>query len=320
MVQEEQINTISDAPVSVKSEAKSRSPACMYQDIGGWAQQAGRLVRNLPFLLQIFGEGECIRDKFVLFPGTVLWVISYVAGLLRLSSIADHLRVLSRPPVDVIVKNRDGRFRCRKGTDDIRLVSLSHEFILRKYFEKEREGVFIDIGANIGKYTVKVARQLGERGKVISIEPEPAIFNILKANVQLNRLTNVIPFNSACWKDNLDLPLFLPSAQGVGGSSSLVEEVSGTSVKVHCMKLDDILDLLKIDNVNFIKIDAEGAEAEIIEGAVRTIARSNSLKILFESASKEHLERCRQLLVQQRMAISETLLSGYFIAGKDSRC
>lgn len=118
------------------------------------------LFYKISVSIRLFGEGERVKDKIILFPGNILWIASNITGFFSLYSLSDYLRVKSRPPVDVIIKNRDGRFRCRKSTDDIRLVSLAHEYFLNRYFERIKDGIFVDVGANIGKYTVKVAKQL----------------------------------------------------------------------------------------------------------------------------------------------------------------
>lgn len=150
---------------------------------------------------------------------------------------------------------------------------------------------------------------IANNGKVISIEPEPHTFEMLKTNIALNNLTNVYPINLAAWNKNEVLPLFVPLNKGISGTSTLVKELPGTHVKIGAMTVDDILSSLKIETVNCIKVDAEGAEPEIFEGLTNTIAKSNSLKILFESWDDTQLERCGQVLKKLNMTITAFKIS-----------
>ena len=81
---------------------------------------------------------------------------------------------------------------------------------------KIKEGVFIDIGANGGMHTIPAALSVGQNGEVIAIEPEPKNFSILKENVELNKLKNVTCINTACFKEEKILKLFLDK-EGRGG-------------------------------------------------------------------------------------------------------
>ena len=68
---------------------------------------------------------------------------------------------------------------------------------------------------------------------------------------------------------------------------SIKEKVSPQFVKVRCAKLDDILNHIGVEKVDFIKIDVEGAEVEVLEGAQEIITKSDSLEILVEISNKK---------------------------------
>jgi len=75
------------------------------------------------------------------------------------------------------------------------MAAEAFEFPLQSHFEAIKERIFVDVGANIGKYTIKVGRQMGNKGRVISVEPEPESFQVLKLNIEFNKLANVTAVN-----------------------------------------------------------------------------------------------------------------------------
>lgn len=288
-------------------------------------------VMLLRYWLKMFTEGQRIRDKLILFPGTIFRIIGY---LLRPPSVADRLNairsarkpfiskvycaiskvhcIVSRPVFDVVIENHDGKFLCRKGTDDARFAAEGYEYPLQKYFDEITQGVFVDVGSNIGKYTIKVARQMGTNGRVISIEPESSNFEMLKANVELNGLSNTTLLNVACWNKNERLKLcFGPGFKGTGGHS-VKHHRTEDFIEVTALKLDDILKDLHIEDVNFIKIDAEGADGEVLEGAEETLARNPHLKIIFEATNKNNLTKCEEVLRKHGFAIVPIVKGNYY--------
>lgn len=134
----------------------------------------------------------------------------------------------------------------------------------------EKDFVVIDIGANIGMFSVYCVEK--EVKQVIAIEPGE-IFSALTENV-VNFKPIVKPINSGAWShsctlDFLNMPVW--SVQGCikGQMKNYSPDFSVKPIK--CMSVDHIVNLMKLDKVDFIKIDSEGSEREIIEGAKYTI-------------------------------------------------
>lgn len=284
------------------------------------------MVMWLHYWFKMFTEGQRIRDKLLLFLGTIFRVIGVV---IRSSDTAFAIRsarrpfvhkaycILSRPVFDVVMENHDGKFLCRKGTDDARVIAEAYEYPLRGYFEGITQGVFVDVGSNIGKYTIKVARQLKGNGRVISIEPEISNFEMLQANVEFNGLSNVTPLNLACWNKNERLKLCFGPGYKSTGNHSVKYHRSEDFIEVIGLKLDDILKDLQIDRVDFIKIDAEGADGEVLEGAEETLARNPHLKIIFEAADRNNLAKCREVLGKHGFTTVPTVnIKDYYYARK----
>lgn len=182
------------------------------------------------------------------------------------------------PLRDVEIVNRDGRFLCRRGTSDYSIARPDFERALRPLFNLDR-GVFLDIGAHMGKYTVLVGRQLGARGRVVAIEPDPDNIAALRRNIAVNGLDNVIALNVACGNAYGDATLHRDPHETM--KHSLRGE--GAGIPVPMRRLDALLWSVGITEVDLMKIDVERMELEVLEGAVDLLRRSRSIRIVFES-------------------------------------
>lgn len=142
---------------------------------------------------------------------------------------------------------------------------------INKEYEKVKSpqvgDVVIDAGAYIGLFTGKSSLQVGDRGKVYAFEPEPENFSHLRENTK--GLKNVEIFNRALWSSEKDLILFVRQHHSSG--HSLIDWVDANKIKerlpVHTTYLDNVVK----GKVDFIKLDAEGAELEILHGATRIL-------------------------------------------------
>lgn len=282
------------------------------------------IVTRFWYWLKMPSEGQGVKDKLVLLPGAIFRPLGSALGTAlaldgsearsKIPSLYTVYRRIAKPNFDVVIENRDGKFFCRKGKEDVEVVAEAYEYPLQRYFEEITQGIFVDVGSNVGKYTVKVARQLGSNGRVISIEPEISNFEILKTNVELNNLSNVTCLNAACWNKNERIKLYLAQSTG---RHSVKLPVSRDFVEVSALKLDDILKDLQIEHVDFIKIDAEGADGEVLEGAEETIAKNQHLKIIFEASEKDTLAKCQKVLRRHGFAITPIVnIKNYYHARK----
>lgn len=134
-----------------------------------------------------------------------------------------------------------------------------------------REGVALDIGANIGLTAVTMARRLP--GPIYAFEPHPETFGHLRRTLVANKADNVTPFNLALGREPGQLPFFVDpdsSASHLVMPHTLGSE--GTTVSVDISTVDTFAVPLEAP-VNFMKIDAEGADGDVLAGAARTIER-----------------------------------------------
>lgn len=156
----------------------------------------------------------------------------------------------------------------------------------------------LDVGANIGYYTMWMSRLSLRGGSVHAFEPNPLTFSFLQENVQANGLENVFVNNVAVGQRtettliNLDLPLPAEGPDGgvqnLGGWS-LVRRRKGEH-QVQVVSIDDYVAQKKIEKVSFIKIDVEGFEREVLAGARQTLEKMRPV-IMIELAASNAASR-----------------------------
>ena len=143
-----------------------------------------------------------------------------------------------------------------------------------------REGsCALDIGAHIGYYTLLLSKLVGSRGKVIAFEPLPENFDVLEENIQLNLGCHVEAVNKAVFESSSQLELGFTTDSPFPGTASLFAEPGLPLVRVDAVSLDDFLHD-RNERIDFIKIDVEGAEEQVLQGARRTIERDHPTLII----------------------------------------
>lgn len=146
-------------------------------------------------------------------------------------------------------------------------------YVKKNFADIKSDDTVVDVGAHIGGFTLpasKIAK------KVVAIEPEPRNFSCLRENTR--DLRNVIAVHKAAWKSKgvLELKLALSTTKhSLIGVSKPVDR----SVKVQADSLDNILYDLGIEKVDFLKIDTEGAEPEVLEGARKTLKTAEKIAV-----------------------------------------
>jgi FkbM family methyltransferase len=128
-----------------------------------------------------------------------------------------------------------------------------------------REGdTFVDLGANVGYYTLIASHLVGDEGKVFAFEPDPVNFSILERNVRLNGLKNVVLEQKAVSNEPGTIKLFL-NPLNKGDHRIFRSEEPRPIVEVEAVRLDDYF--AGYDKpIDFVKIDTQGAEGVILEG------------------------------------------------------
>lgn len=133
-------------------------------------------------------------------------------------------------------------------------------------------GVLIDVGANTGVYSLKAARHVGPAGTVVAVEPFPDVLATLLHSVQANGFTNVRLRNFCAGESTAAATLWLNT--GHPNMFSLVQrDTQAACLSTLTVALDDLFDWEGLTRLDYVKIDAEGAEQQVLSGARRILAR-----------------------------------------------
>src|SRR3972149_4029388 len=141
--------------------------------------------------------------------------------------------------------------------------------------------VVVDIGANIGYYTLLAAHLVGDAGKVFAFEPDPYNFSLLCKNIEVNGYRNVIPVRKAVFSKSGKMELFLDKSNLGGHSLSEANVDTGASITVEVTSLDDYFRNTDY-KIDVIKMDVQGLEMEVLEGMTNTLNQNDALKIITE--------------------------------------
>lgn len=153
-----------------------------------------------------------------------------------------------------------------ESTDTFILNEIYNQNIYERHYHPKLGDIVFDIGSHIGIFSLKASRIVGTNGVVYSFEPNPINFVILKRNVMLNKASNVKISNKAVSSQNKILQLYL-DPENTGGSSVQIKTGKTAQISVSSITLDNIINEKNIQEVNFLKLDVEGHELEILKGA-----------------------------------------------------
>jgi FkbM family methyltransferase len=155
---------------------------------------------------------------------------------------------------------------------------LRDESIFRSLLQ-EGDSV-IDVGANVGTLTLTASRIVGPAGKVYSVEAHPRTHKYLIGNLRLNHVRNVETFNVACGTEN--------------GTTSFSDRtlddqnaVSTEGLRVPVRRLDDLVTTPETQEIALLKIDVEGYEKFVLEGALRLLPR---VKFVYFESYERHFD------------------------------
>jgi len=170
-------------------------------------------------------------------------------------------------PENKLITINDQKYLIRSNTLHSKIVDLymlTSCILDRQYehanFQIKETDVIIDIGANIGSFTIDAARK-ADKGLILSFEPDPDNYLLLENNVKLNNLNNVRIFQKAVAGVNGKRFIY---RDPINNAAHSIIRISSQIISVYCLTLSEIFSISKINNCDFLKIDCEGAEYEII--------------------------------------------------------
>lgn len=187
-------------------------------------------------------------------------------------------------------------------------------------------GVFIDIGASIGWFTLIAAKLVGETGKVVAIEPEPNSFALLTKNIKENGFENVVSSKQAAASDSQEKKTLYVVGDAwtwssmedprkdyehkIGSNFGKDDDKTIREYRVDAVRIDDI----SPQRADFIKIDVEGVVDPVFRGAMETIRRNPDIKLLIEDPTPFITQKLEKMgYVHKIVDLNNT----FFWKGKD---
>jgi FkbM family methyltransferase len=178
--------------------------------------------------------------------------------------------------------------------------------------------VVLDVGANVGYYTLLAAREVQPEGVVYAFEPHPRTCRSLRDNLALNAFHNVRTFDVAVSDRSDERTLYMSERASHTGLHRSMDDAKPVALSVPTIAVDD-LDLARVD---LVKLDIEGEEPAALEGMRRTLARSPDAEVFLEFSPRALLaagrdpagfahylqERFREVEIVDELARRTTLL------------
>lgn len=138
--------------------------------------------------------------------------------------------------------------------------------------------IIIDCGAFCGTTVYTFSKLVGDEGKVFAFEPDEVNYNCLLSNIKKHNLSNVIPLKKAIWSKTTQLEF-----QAEGNMGSAVKGASSRenkTVKIDAISLNDLINEYNISKIDFVKMDIEGSEEEVIKSMKHTLKKYNTSMII----------------------------------------
>lgn len=178
---------------------------------------------------------------------------------------ADYFKLINRKHIVYILRNGI-EYKVRPKTHDsgiIKEIWINNDYTPKGYAINE-EDLIIDIGAHIGIFSI-FASKFAKEGKIYAFEPIPENFEMLKHNIEINQIKNIIPINKAISDKKGQKEIFL--SKDTGGHSFYSFYCGGDRTKainIQTISLKDIIEENDISQIDFLKVDCEGEEYTIL--------------------------------------------------------
>jgi FkbM family methyltransferase len=230
------------------------------------------------------------------FTWAIRWYWLHSSRKLGKGLVVEHVvkRLLPAPPAGFYAELPNGGRVFLHHREDIGLVVLMSGGFERAEtefaIEQARPGtVAIDVGANVGMFTVPLALAVGPSGRVLTIEPSPENVQRLERNLELNSIENVVVEPIAVGDHAGRLVLQLASDPGFHSTAEIAESRAvDEQVTVRAETLDQVWLRAHAPAVSFVKIDTEGSEDAVLRGAEQ-ILRTCQPALLVEAKGAERV-------------------------------
>jgi FkbM family methyltransferase len=141
---------------------------------------------------------------------------------------------------------------------------------------------FVDVGANVGFFTLLASSLVGPSGRVFALEPSLPVFQRLEATLRENGISQARAFSLALGAEPGTLNLHFTALTDSNHTPSMIVQEGARTVPVQVRTLDDCLEEWGLERVDLLKVDVEGFEPRVFAGASRALAAGRIRAILCE--------------------------------------
>ena len=269
--------------------------------------------------------GYTYKDKIVLFLYifNAIIIIIFIVGIFGKNKLIDiyfkRTYLLNWIPVkSVLVKINGTILSLPMILDYIILVKpdweeKEREFMTQLNLDYNNNAIVMDIGANIGIYTILLSH-VYPKAKIIAIEASPTIFEMLRSNCKLNDLvfpgSNVLLINKAISdKDDITTEFYEKHSMSTmlkefltNLSSTILTNKDQLNKKlVRTVTIDNLVETIGVNEISLLKIDVEGAEVLALKGAIKTLTHKKIKNMVIEYHSLENYNYIVKLLEQEEL-------------------
>lgn len=236
-------------------------------------------------------------------------------GRVRLAKMLYDFQSSKYKGVDIVVPLISDDLHCLVNTKDIIGWNIfffgEYEAATNRALEKYLcpGDVVVEAGSNIGSETVLISKLVGEQGRVHCFEPNPYAYDKLDANVKLNsRFGNTVLYKLALGEQNKEITFYIyPPEFWNSGLASKYHETE-TAINATQVTLDSWVKDMGLSRLDFLKMDIQGGEKDVLDGAEETLRRFRP-KIFTEADNDSDLGSLYATLKRSRYSI-------YHIEGK----
>jgi FkbM family methyltransferase len=267
--------------------------------------------------------GYTYKDKIVLFLyiSNAIIIIIFIIGIFGKNKAIDiyfkRTYLLNWIPVKSVLVKRSGvMLSLPMILDYIILVKpdweeKEREFMTQLNLNYNNNAIVMDIGANIGIYTILLSR-IYPKAKIIAIEASPSIFEMLKSNCKLNNLlfpgSNVLLINKAISdKDDMTAEFYEKHSIStmfkeflINLSTTIITNQDQLNKRVvRTVTIDNLVETTDISEISLLKMDVEGAEVLALKGAINTLTQKKIKNMVIEYHSLENYNYIIKVLEEE---------------------
>ena len=171
------------------------------------------------------------------------------------------------------------------------------------FYTPKKGDVVAEMGAYMGYYTLYLSQLVGEKGRIIAIEPMPDNLEFLKNNIEKNNIKNVTIVPKGVWNEAGELTFYKNKDDNQSGSL-LLKNNNKDKIEIPVDSLDNILDKARVNDVDFMIIQLNGVEYEALQGLTKIRPKNLAIAARYDKDHIKTSEKIKQLLEQRNYTVT----------------